>query len=193
MARVAVVADVADADSVEHAAARIEAELSPISLWVNNAMTTVFSPLLDMTAEEFRRVTEVTYLGFVHGTMSALRRMRPRGGGTIVQVGSALAYQGIPLQSAYCGAKHAIQGFTESVRAELFHDGLDVRVVAVHLPAINTPQFEWCRSHLDHRPQPVPPIFEPEVAAEAIADAAAGGRDEVLLGGPTVKAVLGAS
>lgn len=184
--------DVADADAVEAAAATVEDELGPIDIWVNNAMTTVFSPLLRMTADELKRVTEVTYLGYAYGTLTALRRMVPRDGGTIVQVGSALAYQGIPLQSAYCGAKHAIQGFTESVQAELLHDGSRVHITTVHLPGMNTPQFSWCRSHLDHEPQPVPPILQPEPAAEAIYWAAHHRRREVLLDGPTVQTVLGA-
>ena len=184
--------DVADADAVEEAARLTEAEFGPLDVWVNNAMTTVFSPVGDITPDEFRRVTEVTYLGVVHGTLAALRRMRQRDRGTIVQVGSALAYQGIPLQSAYCGAKHAMQGFTESVRAELRHDGSAVHVTQVHLPGLNTPQFSWCRSHLDKQPQPVPPILQPEAAADAIVWAAHQRRREVLLGIPTVKTVIGA-
>jgi len=139
-----------------------------------------------MTPEEFRRVTEVTYLGTVHGTMVALRRMLQRNRGTIVQVGSALAYRSIPLQAAYCGAKHAIVGFTDSVRSELLHSGSEVRITAVHLPAMNTPQFDWCRTHLPRQPQPVPPIYEPEVAARAIVAASRGDRREVYVGGPTV-------
>ena len=137
-------------------------------MWVNNAMTSVFAPFLEVEAEEFRRVTDVTYHGYVNGTRAALRRMTPRDRGTIVQVGSALAYRGIPLQSAYCGAKHAIKGFTESVRAELLHQGSHVQIAMCHLPAINTPQFDWVLSRLSHRPQPVPPIYQPEVAARAI-------------------------
>ena len=147
------------------AAARVEEELGPIDVWVNNAMVSVFSPVREMTPEEYRRVTEVTYLGYVHGTLAALRRMLPRDRGSIVQVGSALAYRGIPLQSAYCAAKHAIQGFTESLRCELLHDGSRVRVTMVQLPALNTPQFSWVKSRLPRKPQPVPPIFQPEVAA----------------------------
>jgi NAD(P)-dependent dehydrogenase (short-subunit alcohol dehydrogenase family) len=185
--------DVVDAAAVDEAARRTEEEFGPIDVWVNNAMTTVFSPVLAITPEEFRRVTEVTYLGFVHGTMAALRRMRPRNRGTIVQVGSALAYQGIPLQSAYCGAKHAIQGFTESVRSELRHEGSAVQVTQVHLPGLNTPQFRWCRSHLPKEPQPVPPVLQPEAAADAVVWAAHHGRREVLLGAPTAKTVLGAN
>src|SRR5207253_6175111 len=152
----------------EAAAALIERELGPIDVWVNNAMVSVFSPVKEMTAGEIRRVTEVTYLGVGHGTLSALKRMLPRDRGVIVQVGSALAYRGIPLQSAYCGAKHAIQGFTESLRCELMHDQSRVRVTMVQLPAMNTPQFDWVKSRLPRQPQPVPPIYAPEVAADAI-------------------------
>ncbi len=151
-------ADVADADAIEHVAARAEEELGPIDVWINNAMTSVFSPVKEMTADEFRRVTEVTYLGYVYGTLSVLRRMLPRDRGVIVQVSSALAYRSIPLQSAYCGAKHAILGFTESLRTELLHDDSGVRVTMVHMPALNTPQFGWVKSRLPHRAQPVPPI-----------------------------------
>ena len=185
-------ADVADADAVEAAAARAEAELGPVDVWVNNAMTTVFSPVLEITPEEYRRVTEVTYLGVVHGTLAALRRMTARDRGVIVQVGSALAYQGIPLQAAYCAAKHAVHGFTESVRAELLHDRSKVHLTEVQLPGMNTPQFSWCRTHLDREPQPVPPILQPEPAAEAVYWAAGARRREVLLDGPTVQTVLGA-
>ncbi|MEA2524818.1 MAG: hypothetical protein QOF73_2045 [Thermomicrobiales bacterium] len=187
----AVQADVADAAAVEAAAARIEEELGEIDVWVNNAMVSVFSPVKEMTAEEFRRVTEVTYLGCVHGTMAALTRMLPRDEGVIVQVGSALAYRGIPLQAAYSGAKHAVQGFTESLRTELLHDGSRVRVTMVQLPALNTPQFDWVRSRLPNHPQPVPPIFQPEVAAEAIVWASEHDRREVSVGFPTVEAQLG--
>ncbi|HEX8852257.1 MAG TPA: SDR family oxidoreductase, partial [Pyrinomonadaceae bacterium] len=155
--------DVADAEAVERAAEAVERELGPIDIWINNAMLSVFSPFDEVTAEEFRRVTEVTYLGTVYGTQAALRRMRPRDRGVIVQVGSALAYRGIPLQSAYCGAKHAIQGFNESLRCELLHDGSRVRVTMVQLPALNTPQFSWVKSRLPREPQPVPPIYQPEV------------------------------
>ncbi len=187
----AIATDVADAEAVETAAARIEAELGEIEVWVNNAMTTVFAPLGDITAREFRRATEVTYLGVVWGTMAALRRMRPRDRGTIVQVGSALAYRAIPLQSAYCGAKHAARGFTDSVRTELIHEGSGVRVTMVHLPAVNTPQFAWCRAKLPEKPQPVPPIYQPEVAAEAIVGAIGRGGREVWVGGSTYQAILG--
>jgi short-subunit dehydrogenase len=183
--------DVADANQVEAAAQRIEDELGPIDVWVNNAMATVFAPVSDTTHEEFRRATEVTYLGSVWGTMSALRRMRSRDAGVIVQVGSALAYRGIPLQGAYCGAKHALQGFLESLRTELLHEGSNVRVTMVQLPALNTPQFTWSRAKLPHSPQPVPPIFQPEVAADAIVWAASHPRREVMVGWPTVKAIVG--
>ncbi len=160
--------DVSDADAVEGAASAVEAEFGPIDVWVNNAMVSVFSPVRDMQAEEYRRVTEVTYLGYVHGTLAALRRMLPRDRGTIVQVGSALCYRGIPLQSAYCAAKHAIQGFTESLRCELIHDNSNVKVTMVHLPATNTPQHDWSKSRMPRRAQPVPPIYQPEVTARAI-------------------------
>jgi NAD(P)-dependent dehydrogenase (short-subunit alcohol dehydrogenase family) len=187
---VAIPTDVADPNAVEEAADVVERELGPIDVWVNDAMTSVFAPFMDMTDDEFRRVTEVTYLGFVHGTRTALRRMRPRDRGVIVQVGSALAYRGIPLQSAYCGAKHAVQGFTESVRCELLHDGSGVEVVSVHLPALNTPQFDWVLSRLPKRPQPVPPIYQPEVAARAIVWASHHPRREVWVGGTTVGTIL---
>jgi short-subunit dehydrogenase len=154
-------------------------------------MVTVFAPFERTEPDEFRRATEVTYLGSVWGTMAALRRMKPRNSGVIVQVGSALAYRGIPLQAAYCGAKHALQGFLESVRTELMHDGSNVRVTMVQLPALNTPQFTWSRAKMPHQPQPVPPIFEPEVAADAIVFAADHPRREVMVGWPTVKAILG--
>jgi NAD(P)-dependent dehydrogenase (short-subunit alcohol dehydrogenase family) len=164
--------DVAFYDQVERAAAAVERELGPIDVWVNSAMNSVFARFVDISPAEFRRVTEVTYLGYVHGTKAALDRMVPRDSGTIVQVGSALAYRGIPLQSAYCGAKHAIQGFHESVRCELMHDRSNVKVTMVQLPALNTPQFEWVLSRLPRRPQPVPPIFQPEIAARAVVYAA---------------------
>lgn len=183
--------DVADARAVESAAQRIEETLGPISVWVNNAMASVFSRAIDMKPEEFRRVTEVTYLGYVYGTLSALRRMIPRDRGVIVQVGSALAYRGIPLQSAYCGAKHAIQGFTESLRCELLHDDINIHLTMVNMPALNTPQFGWVKSRLPHKGQPVPPIFQPEVAADAIVWASENNRREVSVGFPTVKAIYG--
>lgn len=188
---VMVPADVADAEQVEAAATTVEEAFGPIDLWVNNAMVSVFSPAKEMTPAEFRRVTDVTYLGYVYGTLAALRRMLPRDKGMIVQVGSALAYRGIPLQSAYCGAKHAIQGFTESVRCELMHDGSNVRISMVQLPALNTPQFSWVKSRLPRKPQPVPPIFQPEVAADAIVHAAHHYRREWYVGWPTVKAIVG--
>ena len=178
--------DVADAEAVERAAGIFEEELGPIDTWVNNAMTSVFSPVHELDAAEVKRVTEVTYLGSVNGILAALARMRPRNAGTIVQVGSALAYRGIPLQAAYCGSKHAIRGFVDSLRCELVHDHLDVKVTTVHLPAINTPQFGWVRNRLPDHPQPVPPIFQPEVAARAIVWAASHPRREVHVGLPTV-------
>lgn len=184
-------ADVADAEAIEQAAERVERELGPIDVWVNNAMASVFSPIKELTAEEVRRVTEVTYLGYVHGTLAALRRMLPRDHGTIVQVGSALAYRSIPLQAAYCAAKHAANGFTESLRCELIHDGSRVRVTEVQMPALNTPQFRWVKSRLPRKAQPVPPIFQPEVAAEAIYWAAHHRRRELLVGWSTVQAVWG--
>jgi NAD(P)-dependent dehydrogenase (short-subunit alcohol dehydrogenase family) len=183
--------DVADAEQVELAAAQVEAELGPIDVWINNAMVSVFSPVREMTSEEYRRVTEVTYLGYVYGTLAALRRMLPRDRGSIVQVGSTLAYRGIPLQSAYCGAKHAVQGFCDSLRCELLHDGSRVRLTMVQLPALNTPQFGWVKSRLPRKPQPVPPIFQPEVAARAIVWAAHHGRREVWVGGKTVMGIVG--
>ena len=184
-------ADVADHGQVEAAAAQVEDRLGPIEIWVNNAMTTVFAKFGDITPEEYRRATDVTYHGVVHGTYAALRRMQPRDRGTIVQVGSALAYRGIPLQSAYCGAKHAIVGFTDALRCELLHDKSSVHLTAVHLPALNTPQFSWCRTRLPRHPQPVKPIYQPEVAAEAIWWAAHHRRREVWVGAPTVFTILG--
>jgi NAD(P)-dependent dehydrogenase (short-subunit alcohol dehydrogenase family) len=182
--------DVSDSARIEEAAAAVEARYGPIDVWINNAMVSVFSPVYAMEAAEYRRVIEVTYLGVVHGTLAALRRMRPRDRGVIVQVGSALAYRAIPLQSAYCAAKHAVAGFTESLRAELLHDRSQVRLTIVHLPALNTPQFEWARSRLPRRAQPVPPIFQPEVAARAIVWASRHQRREVWVGGATVKAII---
>ena len=187
----AIVADVSDPGQVEAAARDIEDRLGPIDVWVNNAMTSVFSPIKEMTADEFRRVTEVTYLGVVYGTLAALRRMLPRDRGSIVQVGSALAYRGIPLQAAYCGAKHAIQGFCDSLRAELLHDRSRVRVTMVQLPAMNTPQFGWVKSRLPNRAQPVPPIYQPEVAANAIEWASRHNRREVYVGLSTETAIIG--
>jgi short-subunit dehydrogenase len=187
---VALTVDVADPAAVEEAAGRIEQELGPVDVWINNAMTSVFSPVHEMTAEEYRRVTEVTYLGTVHGTLSALVRMRARDQGVIVQVGSALAYRSIPLQSAYCAAKAAMRGFTESLRSELIHDRSGVQVTMVHLPALNTPQFGWVRSRLPRKAQPVPPIFQPEVAADAILWAAEHAPRELHVGAPTELAIL---
>lgn len=188
---IAIPVDVADAGQIEAAAVRIEETFGPIDIWVNNAMVSVFSPVKEMTAEEFRRVTEVTYLGYVYGTLAALKRMHPRDHGAIVQVGSALAYRGIPLQAAYCGAKHAIQGFCDSLRAELLHDGSQVRLTMVQLPAVNTPQFGWVKSRLPHKAQPVPPIYQPELIAEAIYWAAHQSRREVKVGTSTMIAILG--
>jgi NAD(P)-dependent dehydrogenase (short-subunit alcohol dehydrogenase family) len=168
----AIPADVADFDAVERAAEQAESRFGPIDVWVNVAFTSVFAPFTEIKPEEFRRVTEVSYLGYVHGTMVALARMRPRDHGTIVQVGSALGYRAIPLQSAYCGAKHAINGFTESVRCELLHDGSRVRITIAQMPAVNTPQFSWVLSRLPRHPQPVPPIYQPEVAAQGVVFAA---------------------
>src|SRR5438093_1970372 len=183
--------NVADADKVEAAAARIEAELGEIDIWINNAMTSVFSPIKEMTPEEFRRVTEVTYLGFVYGTLAALKRMLPRNRGVIIQVGSALAYRGIPLQGAYCAAKHAVQGFCDSLRCELIHDKSRVRVTMIQMPAMNTPQFGWVKSRLPRKAQPVPPIYQPEIAAEAIVYASHHPRREIYVGLPTIKAIIG--
>ncbi len=183
--------DVADADRVEAVAAYIEEKFGPIDIWINNAMTSVFSPVKEMRPEEFKRVTEVTYLGVVYGTLAALKRMLPRDRGVIVEVGSALAYRGIPLQAAYCGAKHAIQGFVDSLRCELLHDKSNVRVTMVQMPALNTPQFRWVKSRLPHKAQPVPPIFQPEVAARAIYYAAHHDRRELYVGMPTVEAIVG--
>jgi NAD(P)-dependent dehydrogenase (short-subunit alcohol dehydrogenase family) len=168
----AVPADVSDFDAVERAAAQAEDRFGPIDVWVNVAFTSVFAPFWEIKPDEFRRVTEVSYLGFVHGTMAALARMRPRDHGTVIQVGSALGYRAIPLQSAYCGAKHAVNGFTESVRCELLHEGSKVQITIVQMPAVNTPQFSWVLSRLPRRPQPVPPIYQPEVAAQGVVFAA---------------------
>jgi NAD(P)-dependent dehydrogenase (short-subunit alcohol dehydrogenase family) len=183
--------DVADAAAVERAAGEVEEKFGPIDVWVNNAMASVFSPIKEMTPDEFRRVTEVTYLGYVYGTLAALRRMLPRDRGIIIQVGSALAYRGIPLQAAYCAAKHAIQGFVDSLRCELIHDKSRVRVTMIEMPALNTPQFGWVKSRLSRKAQPVPPIFQPEVAAEAIVYASHHRRREIYVGMPTVEAIIG--
>ncbi|MFB6129882.1 MAG: SDR family oxidoreductase [Salinigranum sp.] len=183
--------DVSDPEAVDEAAETVEAEFGPIDVWVNNAMTAVFAPVDETTPEEYERVTEVTYLGYVYGTQAALARMRPRDRGTVVQVGSALAYRGIPLQSAYCASKHAVQGFTESLRSELIHADSDVQVTMVQMPALNTPQFDWVRNHLPRRPRPVPPVYQPEVAARAVRWAADHDRDELWVGRSTYKAILG--
>lgn len=183
--------DVADAEQVEQAAEQIEQTLGPIEVWVNVAMNTVVAPVVETTAEEYKRVTEVTYLGAVNGTLAALKRMRARNRGTIVQTGSALAYRSIPLQSAYCAAKAAIRGFTDSLRSELIHDKSRIRLSMVQLPGINTPQFEWSRNKLNHRVQPVPPIYQPEVAARAIFDAAQRAPREIWLGKATLQSIVG--
>ncbi len=183
--------DVADSEAVETAADQVERELGPIDIWVNVAMATVFAPVSQLTAAEFQRGTNVTYLGQVHGTMAALRRMRQRNRGSIVNVGSALAYRSVPLQSIYCGAKFAIRGFTDSLRSELIHDKLDITLTMVDLPAINTPQFDWARNKMGRKAQPVPPIFQPEVAARAIYFGATHPRRQIWVGFPTVLAILG--
>ena len=182
--------DVADAGALERAADAIERTLGPIEVWVNDAMVSVFARFLDLTPEEFRRVTEVSYLGYVYGTQTALRRMIPRDRGSIVQVGSALAYRSIPLQSAYCGAKHAIHGLTESIRTELRHDKSRVHITEVQLPAVNTPQFTWSRAKLPNHPKPVPPIFQPELIADVIVYAAEHRRREIWLAWPAIKAIV---
>jgi NADP-dependent 3-hydroxy acid dehydrogenase YdfG len=183
--------DVADHAQIEAAAAAVERELGPINVWVNNAMVSILAPFDQVSPDEFRRVTDVTYLGYVWGTMAALRRMRPRNRGCIVQVGSALAYRAIPLQAAYCGAKHAIRGFTESVRCELLHDRSSVRLAVVELPGLNTPQFEWIKNRMPRKSQPVGTVYQPEVAARAIVWAARHDRRELYVGAPTVKAIVG--
>ena len=186
-------ADVSDAYAVERAAVQVEEELGPIDIWINNAMVSVFSPVKEMEPADYKRVTEVLYLGFVYGTLSALRRMLLRDRGTIIQIGSALAYRSIPLQSAYCACKHAINGFTDSLRCELYHDKSNVKITAVHMPAMNTTQFGWVKNRMPNDPQPVPPIFEPELAAEVVVAAGFSGdpRREYWVGGSTVKAILG--
>lgn len=184
-------ADVADADQVFAAADAIAGHFGSIDVWINDAMVTVFSPVWDLTPEEFRRVTEVTYLGVVHGTMAALRHMRPPNRGTIIQVGSALAYRSIPLQAAYCGAKHAIRGFTNSLRTELIHENSRIRLTIVELPAVNTPQFDWARTHRTHQPRPVPPVVQPEVIADTLYRAAVHPAREYWIGTSTLAVVLG--
>jgi NAD(P)-dependent dehydrogenase (short-subunit alcohol dehydrogenase family) len=183
--------DVADANQVESAAARVEAEWGAIDVWVNDAMATIFSPLLQVSPADFQRATQVTYLGAVWGTMAALKRMKPRDRGTIVQVGSALAYRSIPLQAPYCGAKAALRGFTDSLRCELAHDRSGVHLTMVHLSAFNTPQFEWGRTTLHKRPRPMGKIFQPEVAARGVYWAATHHRRELWVGWPAVKAIVG--
>ncbi|MGI8771981.1 MAG: SDR family oxidoreductase [Acidobacteriaceae bacterium] len=185
--------DVSDADAVEAAAARVEHELGPIDIWVNDAMVSVFSPVKEMEPSDYRRVTEVLYLGFVHGTLAALKRMLPRNRGTIIQIGSALAYRSIPLQSAYCACKHAINGFTDSLRCELHHDDSNVKITTIQMPAMNTIQFDWVKNRMPHMTQPVPPIFEPEVSAAVVVAAgyARNPRREYWVGSPTVAAIIG--
>jgi NAD(P)-dependent dehydrogenase (short-subunit alcohol dehydrogenase family) len=187
----AIPTDVSDAEQVEAAAQRTEQELGPIDVWVNDAMTTIFAPFRELTPEEYQRATDVTYLGYVWGTMAALKRMVPRDRGTIVQVGSALAYRAIPLQAPYCAAKFAIRGFTDSIRTELIHDKSNVHITMVQLPAVNTPQFNWCDTRLPNHPQPVPPIYQPEVPAEAIVWSAEHRRRELWVGRSTVMAIVG--
>lgn len=186
---IAIPTDTSDPQQVEDAATKVEATFGPIDVWVNDAMVSVFSPFKEMKPEEFKRVTEVAYLGFVYGTMSALRRMLPRDDGVIIQIGSALAYRSIPLQSAYCGAKHAIMGFTDSVRCELLHDKSHVKITMLQLPAVNTPQFDWVRSRLPHKAQPVPPIYQPEIIGEAAVWASTHPRRELFIGLSTIMAI----
>jgi NAD(P)-dependent dehydrogenase (short-subunit alcohol dehydrogenase family) len=187
----AIATDVAAPAQVDAAAARIEAELGPIDVWINNAMTTIVAPVTEIAPGEMRRVTDVCYHGTVWGTQAALRHMRPRNRGTIIQVGSALAYRSIPLQAAYCGAKHAIRGFTDSLRSELLHDRVNVALCMVQLPAVNTPQFDWCVNRMSHAVEPVPPIFQPEIVADAIYRVSRHPRREVFLGWPAIKAIVG--
>jgi NAD(P)-dependent dehydrogenase (short-subunit alcohol dehydrogenase family) len=183
--------DVADSQAVDAAAQRVVDEFGGIDLWINNAMTGTISPFLETDPEDFERATAVVYLGVVNGTRAALRRMVPRGSGHIIQIGSALAHRGIPLQAAYCGAKHAIHGFTDSVIAELTHDGIPVAISIVDMPALNTVQFNWVKSDFPEHPQPVPPIFQPEVGARAVADVADTPRRRTWVGAPTVGLILG--
>jgi short-subunit dehydrogenase len=186
----AIPVDVSDATALFRAADQVVERWGSIEVWINNAMVSVFSPVIDLSPEEIRRVTEVTYLGYVFGTMAALQHMRPRNAGTILQVGSALSYRAIPLQSAYCGAKFAVRGFTDALRSELHHERSSVRVTMVQLPAVNTPQFDWARNRLQHRPQPVPPVHQPEVISEAIFRASQSAPREIWVGLPAVKAIL---
>ncbi|HEV7268007.1 MAG TPA: SDR family oxidoreductase [Falsiroseomonas sp.] len=190
-AALALPADVADPEAVFRAADQVAEAFGGIDVWINAAMVTVLGEVAETTPEEFRRVTEVTYLGYVHGTMAALRHMRPRDRGTIVQVGSALAYRAIPLQAPYCAAKFAIRGFTDSLRSELIHAGIGVRLTMVQLPGVNTPQFDWARNHMDRRPRPVAPVFAPEAVAEHILRAAIEAPRELWVGGPAVQAIVG--
>jgi short-subunit dehydrogenase len=192
VAALAIPSDVADADIVDAAAERVENELGPIDVWVNNAMVTIFAPAQAVRSDEYRRVTEVTYLGQVHGTLAALRRMRRRNRGTIVQVGSALSYRAIPLQAAYCAAKFAVRGFTDSLRSELVHEGSRIRLTMAQLPAVNTPQFDWARSRLAGRAQPLPPVFQPEAVAPEIVRAAREAPRELWIGHSTLEAIVGA-
>jgi NAD(P)-dependent dehydrogenase (short-subunit alcohol dehydrogenase family) len=189
----AIPTDVSDADAVERAASEVEEKLGPIDVWVNDAMVSVFSPVKEMEASDYKRVTEVLYLGFVHGTLAALKRMLPRDRGTIIQVGSALSYRSIPLQSAYCACKHAINGFTDSLRCELHHDGSKVRLTNVQMPAMNTMQFDWVKNRMPHNTQPVPPIYEPEIPAGVVAAAgyARWPRREYWVGTMTTLAIVG--
>ncbi len=188
----AVSADVADDEAVERAAQEIESALGPIELWVNSAFTGAIAFFGDVRPEEYRRITDVTYMGFVNGTHAALKRMQPRNRGRVIQVGSALAFRGIPLQSAYCGAKHAIKGFTESVRVELKHQGCKVRLCDIHMPGVNTPQFDWVLHRgVDHHRMPVPPIYRPEVCARAIVHVAEHPRRTMWVGLPTALTILG--
>ena len=187
---IAIPTDVADPEQVEAAAARAEEALGPIDIWVNNAMATIVAPLVKIAPEDYRRVTDVTYHGYVWGTMAALKRMRPRKRGTIVQVGSALAYRSIPLQSAYCGAKHAIKGFTESLRTELMHEGSGIHLTMLEMPGVNTPQFEWCKTTLRKHPRPMGPCYQPELAARAIYWAAHARRRELVVGAPSAMTIL---
>jgi len=183
-------ADVSATGALDDAAAQVEAKLGPIDVWVNNAMVTAFAPFAEMSEADFKRITDVTYLGFVWGTMAALKRMAPRDQGVIVQVGSALAYRSIPLQSAYCGAKHAIRGFTDSLRCELLHAKSRIHLTMVQMPALNTPQFDWAKCELPHAPRPVAPIYDPEVAAHAIYWSATHRRRELWVGAPSIKAIV---
>lgn len=185
--------DISDADAVDKAASLVEQEFGPIDIWVNDAMVSVFSPVKEMEASDYKRVTDVLYLGFVHGTLSALKRMLPRDRGTIIQIGSALSYRSIPLQSAYCACKHAINGFTDSLRCELHHDNSNVKITTIQMPAMNTTQFDWVKNRMPNDTQPVPPIFDPELTAEVVVQAglSRNPRREYWVGSPTVLAIVG--